>query len=143
MTFRVRPLVCFDPSSCFLGSAGEPQFGVGRIQHRSSAIVFSAFKDMVAGVGLLAASLAGGISDSPHAHRDYGTVAPETVDDGRCPALFLAPLRPSGFRSIQQAKNTPKTPPRRHHGRNRDCAQDFSAVAGAACEFVVLATRAY
>ncbi|KAG0432324.1 hypothetical protein HPB47_020904 [Ixodes persulcatus] len=97
--------------------SNETQFGVGRLQHRSSAIVFSAFKDMVAGVGLLAASLAGEISVSPYvvpAHRDHGTVCPETVDDGRCPALFLAPLRPSGFRSIQQAKNTPKTPPRRH-----------------------------
>ncbi|KAM7282330.1 hypothetical protein ISCGN_002480 [Ixodes scapularis] len=40
---------------------GEPQFGVGRLQHRSSTIVFSAFKEMVAGVGLLAASLAVGI----------------------------------------------------------------------------------
>ncbi|KAM7300729.1 hypothetical protein ISCGN_016318 [Ixodes scapularis] len=55
---------------------GEPQFGVGRLQHRSSAIVFSAFKEMVAGVGLLAASLAVGISVPPHvvpAHRDHGT----------------------------------------------------------------------
>ncbi|KAG0422400.1 hypothetical protein HPB47_001772, partial [Ixodes persulcatus] len=33
----------------------ELQFGVGRLQHRSSAIVFSVFKEMVAGVGLLAA----------------------------------------------------------------------------------------
>ncbi|KAG0420408.1 hypothetical protein HPB47_003511 [Ixodes persulcatus] len=33
----------------------EPQFSVGRLQHRSSAIMFSAFKEMVAGVGLLAA----------------------------------------------------------------------------------------
>ncbi|KAG0443726.1 hypothetical protein HPB47_014595 [Ixodes persulcatus] len=124
----------------------EPQFDVGRLQHRSSAIMFSAFKDMVAGVCLLAASLAGGISVSPNvvpAHQDHDTVGPETTDDGRCPALFLGPLRPSGFRSIQQAKNTPKTPPQRHHGRNRDCVQDFSAATGAACEFVVFATRAY
>ncbi|KAG0443724.1 hypothetical protein HPB47_014600 [Ixodes persulcatus] len=34
---------------------GELQFGVGRLQHRSSAIVLSSFKEMVAGVGLLAA----------------------------------------------------------------------------------------
>ncbi|KAG0429108.1 hypothetical protein HPB47_023950 [Ixodes persulcatus] len=96
-------------SSFFLGSAVEPQFGVGRLQHRSSAILFSAFKDMVTV----------GISVPPHvvpAHRDHGTVGPEMVDDGRCPALFLAPLRPSGFRSIQRAKNTPKTPPQRYHG---------------------------
>uniref|UniRef100_A0A6B0UCA1 Putative secreted protein n=1 Tax=Ixodes ricinus TaxID=34613 RepID=A0A6B0UCA1_IXORI len=101
---------------------------------------------MVAGVGLLAASLAVGVSVPPHvvpAHRDHGTVGPETVEDGRCPALFLAPLGPSGFRSIQPAKNTPKTPPRRHHGRNRDCAHDFSTVTGAACEFVVFAKRSY
>ncbi|KAM7282329.1 putative nuclease HARBI1 [Ixodes scapularis] len=85
---------------------GEPQFGVGHLQHRSSAIVFSAFKEMVAGVDLLAASLAVGISVPPHvvpAHRDDSTVGPGTVDDGRCPALFLARLRPTGFRSIQQA----------------------------------------
>lgn len=91
-------------------------------------------------------SLAVGVSVPPHvvpAHRDYGTVVPETVDDGRCPALFLAPLRPSDFRSIQRAKNTPKTPARRHHGRNRDCAGDFSTATGAACEFVVFAKRAY
>ncbi|KAG0421871.1 hypothetical protein HPB47_002266, partial [Ixodes persulcatus] len=112
--------------------SGEPQFGVGRLQYRSSATVFSAFKEMVAVVGLRAASLAVGFSVPPHvvpADRDHGTVGPETVDDGRFPALFLVPLRPSGFRSIQRAKNTPKTPPRRHHERNRDCAQDFSTVA--------------
>ncbi|KAG0417754.1 hypothetical protein HPB47_005377 [Ixodes persulcatus] len=34
---------------------GELQFGVGRLQHRWSAIVLSSFKEMVAGVGLLAA----------------------------------------------------------------------------------------
>ncbi|KAM7308968.1 piggyBac transposable element-derived protein 4-like [Ixodes scapularis] len=33
-------------------SAGDPQLGVGRLQHRSSAIVFGAFKEMVAGVDL-------------------------------------------------------------------------------------------
>ncbi|KAG0418347.1 hypothetical protein HPB47_004936 [Ixodes persulcatus] len=63
--------------------------------------------------------LAGGVSVPPHvvpAHRDYGEVGPETVDDGRCPDLFLAPLRPFDLRSIQRAK---KTPARRHHGRNR------------------------
>ncbi|KAM7287672.1 hypothetical protein ISCGN_031363, partial [Ixodes scapularis] len=55
---------------------GEPQFGVGRLQHRLSTIVFSAFKEMVAGVGLLAASLPVGISVQPHVvptHRDHGT----------------------------------------------------------------------
>ena len=91
-------------------------------------------------------SLAGGVSVPPHvvpAHRDYGKVGPETVDDGRCPDLFLAPLRPFDLRSIQRAKNTPKTPARRHHGRNRDCAQDFAPAASAACEFVVFAKRAY
>ncbi|KAG0414638.1 hypothetical protein HPB47_008198 [Ixodes persulcatus] len=40
--------------TCLLQN-GELQFGVGRLQHRSSAIVFSAFKEMVVGVGLLAA----------------------------------------------------------------------------------------
>ncbi|KAG0434137.1 hypothetical protein HPB47_019336, partial [Ixodes persulcatus] len=100
---------------------GEPQFGVGRLQHLSSAIVFGAFKEMVAVVGLLAASLAVGVSIPPHvvpAHRDHGSVGPETVDDGPCTGLFLAPLRPSGFRSIKRAKMTPKTPPRRHQGRH-------------------------
>ncbi|KAM7307439.1 uncharacterized protein ISCGN_011075 [Ixodes scapularis] len=55
----------------------EPQFGVDRLQHRSSAIVLSAFKEMVAAVGLLAASLAVGISVPPHvvpAHRDHSTI---------------------------------------------------------------------
>uniref|UniRef100_A0A6B0UF69 Putative secreted protein n=1 Tax=Ixodes ricinus TaxID=34613 RepID=A0A6B0UF69_IXORI len=101
---------------------------------------------MAAGVSVLAASPAVGVSVPPHvvpAHRDHGTLGPETVDDGRCPALFRAPLRPSGFRSIQRANNTPKTPPRRHHEGNRDFSQDFSTVAGAACEFVVFPKRAY
>ncbi|KAM7300201.1 lipase member K-like [Ixodes scapularis] len=92
-------------------------------------------------------SLAVGVSVPPHvvpAHRDYGAVGPETVDDGRCPDLVFAPLRPSDFRSIQRAKNTPKTPAYCHHGRNRDCARDFSTAAGAsACDFVVFAKRAY
>ncbi|KAG0437983.1 hypothetical protein HPB47_017201 [Ixodes persulcatus] len=101
---------------------GEPQFGVGRLQHRSSATVFSAFKEIVAVVVLRAASLAVEVSVPPHvvpADRNYGTAGPETVDDGHCPALFLAALHPSGFRSIQRAKKTPKTPARRHPGRRR------------------------
>ncbi|KAM7304267.1 hypothetical protein ISCGN_014167 [Ixodes scapularis] len=50
-------------------------------------------------------SLAVGVSVPPHvvpAHRDYGTVGVETVDDGRCPDLFLAPLRPSDFRAASE-----------------------------------------
>ncbi|KAM7300343.1 uncharacterized protein ISCGN_020907 [Ixodes scapularis] len=52
-------------------------------------------------------SLAVYVSVPPHvvpAHRDYGTVGPETVDDGRCPDLFLPPLRPFDFRSIQRSE---------------------------------------
>ncbi|KAG0416445.1 hypothetical protein HPB47_006407 [Ixodes persulcatus] len=45
--------------SFFLGYAGELQFGVGRLQHRSSAIVFSSFKEMVADVGLKLAAKPG------------------------------------------------------------------------------------
>ncbi|KAG0430115.1 hypothetical protein HPB47_022995 [Ixodes persulcatus] len=63
---------------------GEPQFGVGRLQHRSSAIVFSTFKEMVAVVGLRAASLAVGVSVPPYvvpAEGDHGTVGPETRQD--------------------------------------------------------------
>ncbi|KAM7306744.1 hypothetical protein ISCGN_010411 [Ixodes scapularis] len=50
-------------------------------------------------------SLAVGVSVPPHvvpAHRDYGTVGVETVDGGRCPDLFLAPLRPSDFRPASE-----------------------------------------
>ncbi|KAM7313610.1 hypothetical protein ISCGN_003463 [Ixodes scapularis] len=143
---RGRSRDCARNFSTVKGSACEQQFGVGRLQHRSSTIVFSAFKEVVAGVGLLAACLAVGISVQPHVvptHRDHGTVGPETTDDGRCPALFLAPFRPTGLRRIKRAKNTPKTPPRRHRGRNCDCARNFSTVTGSACEFVVFAKRAY
>ncbi|KAM7291316.1 hypothetical protein ISCGN_027889 [Ixodes scapularis] len=87
----------------FCQNMGEPRFGIGRLQHHPSAIVFGAFKEMVASAGLRAASLAVGISVPLHlvpAHWDHGTVGPETVDDGRCPALSLVPLPPSNFRSI-------------------------------------------
>lgn len=45
---RAHSLICFDPSGLFSGYAGEPECGVGRLQHRLSVIVFAAFQEEVA-----------------------------------------------------------------------------------------------
>lgn len=104
MALRARSLVCFDPGGFLLGSASETQSDVGHLQNCPSVIEFGASQEEVAGVGPLATSLTVGVSVPPHvvlAHWGHGTVGPETVNDGRYPALFLAPPRSFGFTSIQ------------------------------------------